>query len=140
MSAGQRPLLIEQDQMNFKPQFIRAPDGSELVVLTRAEFDALLRHIDEDEEDAAIFDQRMAELKEGVAAHLPAEVTRFLLDGDSIFKALRKWRDLTQFDLVGLTGLSQGFISDLERGKKQGTPETLQKIASALNIETNWLS
>jgi predicted transcriptional regulator len=69
----------------------------------------------------------MAELNAGGAALLPADVTRSMLEGDSVFKALRKWRDLTQIDLVGLTGLSQGFISDLESGKNQGTPETLQK-------------
>jgi transcriptional regulator with XRE-family HTH domain len=82
----------------------------------------------------------MAELNAGGAALLPADVTRSMLKGASVFKALRKWRDLTQIDLVGLTGLSQGFISDLESGKKQATPETLQKIANALKIESNWLS
>jgi transcriptional regulator with XRE-family HTH domain len=125
--------------MTINPQFIRAPDGTELVVITRAEFDALTRPVDEDEEDLAIFDQRMAELKSGVARLLPVEVTKLMLKGDSLFRALRKWRGLNQFDMVGLTGLSQGFLSDLESGKKKGTPETLEKIAAALKIDRQWL-
>jgi transcriptional regulator with XRE-family HTH domain len=46
---------------------------------------------------------------------------------------------MTQFDLVAKTDLSQGFLSDLESGKKQGTVETLGKIARALEIDPSWL-
>jgi predicted transcriptional regulator len=94
---------------------------------------------DEDEEDVAIFDARMAELKVGKASILPQEVSAFIMRGDSLLKALRKWRGMTQFDLVAKTDLSQGFLSDLESGKKQGTVETLGKIARALEIDPSWL-
>jgi hypothetical protein len=125
--------------MNINPQIIKAPDGSELVVITRAEYDALVNGLDEDEEDVAIFDARMAELKNGQAEVLPPEVAQFMLNGDSLLKALRKWRDQTQLYLEFKTGLSQSYISDLESGKKQGTPESLRKIAAALEIEPKWL-
>lgn len=125
--------------MTINPQFIKAPDGSELVVITRAEYDALVNRLDEDEEDVAIFDARMAELQSGGAAALPREVAQLMLNGDSLLKALRKWRDQTQLYLEFKTGLSQSYISDLESGKKQGTPETLRKIADALQIEPKWL-
>jgi DNA-binding Xre family transcriptional regulator len=125
--------------MNINPQIIKAPDGSELVVITRAEYDALISRLDEDEEDVAIFDARMAELKKDEAAVLPQEVAQLMLNGDSLLKALRKWRDQTQLYLEFKTGLSQSYISDLESGKKQGTPETLRKIAAALEIEPKWL-
>lgn len=125
--------------MTINPQFIKAPDGSELVVITRAEYDALVNRLDEDEEDVAIFDARMAELQSGGAAPLPREVAQLMLNGDSLLKALRKWRDQTQLYLEFKTGLSQSYISDLESGKKQGTPETLRKIADALQIEPKWL-
>jgi predicted transcriptional regulator len=94
---------------------------------------------DEDEEDVAIFDVRMAELKAGGDATLPGEVARLMLDGDSLLKALRTWRGQTQIDLEFKTTLSQSYISDLESGKKQGTPEMLRKIAAALEIEPRWL-
>jgi len=76
--------------MNINPQFIKGSDGSELVVITRAEYDALVSHLAEDDEDVAIFDARMADLKAEDAAALPEDITRSMLNGDSLLKALRK--------------------------------------------------
>lgn len=125
--------------MKLNPQTIMAPDGSELVVLTKAEYDFLANRLEEDDEDVAIFDERMAELQAGKASVLPPEVSQMMLRGDLLLRALRRWRGLTQFDMVGLTQLSQGYLSDLEAGKKQGTAETLGKIAFALKVEPAWL-
>lgn len=49
----------------------------------------------------------------------------------------RKKNDLTQQDLADLTGLSHGYIRDLECPNRKKTPkvETLGKIAVALNID-----
>jgi hypothetical protein len=47
------------------PQIIRTPSGEELVVLPRAEYEALLERADhegEDADDVAIYDARKAEL------------------------------------------------------------------------------
>ena len=47
------------------PQIIRTPNGEELVVLPRAEYEALVEraaHDDEDAEDVAVYDARKAEL------------------------------------------------------------------------------
>ena len=120
-------------------QTFKTPDGTEMVIITKAEFDRLASFVDEDEEDVAIFDERMAELKSEKASLLPAEVSKMMLRGDSLIKALRKWRELNQLDMVQLTGLAQGYISDLESGKKKGTPETLRKIATALKVDPAWL-
>ncbi|HLW92164.1 MAG TPA: helix-turn-helix transcriptional regulator [Roseiarcus sp.] len=81
----------------------------------------------------------MAELKSGGAQVLPAEVTKLMLKGDSLLRALRKWRDVTQLQMEYKTNLSQGFLSDLESGKKKGTPEMLKAIAKALDIDPKWL-
>jgi hypothetical protein len=51
-----------------KPQIIRTPGGEELVVLPRAEYEALIERADhdaEDAEDVAIDDARKAELVAG---------------------------------------------------------------------------
>lgn len=45
---------------------------------------------------------------------------------------------MTQTRLAEATGLAQGYISDLERGRRQGTPETLTRIAKALDIPPKW--
>lgn len=124
------------------PQFIKAPNGEEMVLLSRSEYDALVaaaKPHDEDAEDAAIFDRYMAELADGRDVRLPPEVCAAILKGDSLLKALRNWRDLTQMQLSFKTGLGQGYISDLEAGRRKGTKETLRLIAKELGVEESWL-
>lgn len=123
------------------PQFIRTPSGEELVVLTRADYDALLEALAEAEEDAAdlaVYDACKAEL--GAADDvLPSAVNAALLRGARLLEALRDWRGMTQTRLAEATGLAQGYLSDLERGRRQGSPETLAKIAAALEVPAKWL-
>ncbi len=123
------------------PQIIRTPNGEEMVVLPRAEYEALLASADheaEDADDIAIYDARKAELAKGGV--LPPEVSAAILRGDSRLKAIRKWRDETQLHLEFKTGIGQGYLSDLESGRRTGTPETLAKIAKALNVPIEWIS
>jgi DNA-binding XRE family transcriptional regulator len=125
-----------------EPQIIRTPGGEEMVVLPRAEYEALLDRADHDSEDAddlAIYDARKAELAAG-GAILPPEVSAALLRGDNRLKAIRNWRDETQLQLSFKTGLGQGYLSDLESGRRTGTPDTITKLAKALNVPVEWLS
>ncbi|HUZ11980.1 MAG TPA: helix-turn-helix transcriptional regulator [Caulobacteraceae bacterium] len=124
------------------PQIICSPSGEELVVLPRAEYEALLERADHeagDVDDVAIYDARKAELATGGGA-LPPEVGAAILRGDSRLKAVRKWRDETQRHLEVKTGIGQGYLSDLESGRRTGTPETIAKLADALNVPVEWLS
>jgi Helix-turn-helix domain len=126
----------------IRPQTIRAPSGDELVVLTRAEFDALTAAVAEqleDADDVAVFDEHMAALQNGQDARLPAEVTAAMLSGDSLLRALRRWKGVTQADIAERTKLAQGYISDLETRRKTGTDETLRAIAAALEVDPAWL-
>lgn len=125
------------------PQIIRTPSGDELVVLPRAEYESLLARADreaEDADDVAVYDARKAELAAGGSAVLPPEVSAAILRGDSRLKAIRKWRDETQLHLEVKTGIGQGYLSDLESGRRAGTPETIAKLAQALNVPVEWLS
>jgi DNA-binding XRE family transcriptional regulator len=125
-----------------EPQIIRTPAGEELVVLPRAEYEALLERAGyegEDAEDVALYDARKAELAVGDGV-LPVEVSAAILRGDSRLKAIRNWRGETQLHLASETGLGQGYLSDLESGRRTGTPETIAKIAQALNVPVGWLS
>ena len=124
------------------PQIIRTPNGEELVVLPRAEYDALVERADheaEDAEDIATYDARKAELAAGGVV-LPPEVSAAVLQGDSRLKAIRNWRGETQLRLAAKTGIAQGYLSDLESGRRAGTPETIAKLAQALNVPAEWLS
>lgn len=125
--------------LELNPQIIKTESG-DLVVLTRTEYDGLVRRAtDEDEDDVAIFDARMAELAAGTDAVLPPEVSAYMLTGDTLLKALRKWRGDTQANLALKVGIAQGYYSDLESGKKVGTAETMRTIAKVLGVDAKWL-
>ncbi len=126
----------------MKPQTITTPSGEELVVLPRAEYEALRAAAagqEEDAADAAIYDARKAELARGSDARLPPEVSAAMLRGDSLLKALRKWRDMTQLHLAFKTNIAQGYLSDIESGRRKGTDETLKAIAKTLEVPAEWL-
>jgi transcriptional regulator with XRE-family HTH domain len=38
------------------------------------------------------------------------------------------------------TGIGQGYLSDLESGRRTGTPEIIAKLAQALDVPVEWLS
>jgi hypothetical protein len=124
------------------PQIIRTPGGEELVVLPRAEYELLLDRADheaEDADDVAIYDIRKAELAAG-GVTLPPEISAAILKGESRLKAIRNWRGETQLHLNSKTGIGQGYLSDLESGRRTGTPETMAKLAQALDVPVEWLS
>src|ERR1700678_628786 len=96
-AAGPRRLTRGAKAVNA-PQIIRTPSGEELVVLPRADYEALLDRADceaEDADDVAIYDARKAELAAGSVV-LPPEVSAAILRGDSRLKAIRNWRGKTQ--------------------------------------------
>jgi hypothetical protein len=124
------------------PQIIRTPEGEELVVLPRADYEALIERADresEDADDVAIYDARKSELAAGGVV-LPPEVSAAVLRGDSRLKAVRNWRGETQLRLTFKTGIAQGYLSDLENGRRKGTSDTIAKLAQALNVPAEWLS
>jgi ribosome-binding protein aMBF1 (putative translation factor) len=109
-----------------------------LVLLSRAEYDALIDRIaeaEEDESDVAIYDARKAE----GSPLLPAEVSMAMLRGESRLKALRQWRDVAQVYLASKAEISQGFLSDLEHGKRNMTGRVRRRIAKILEVPETWL-
>jgi len=128
--------------MNKPLQTFTTPSGDELVVLTRADYELLVDlaghgEEDEDAELIAIADARMAD--DAGRASLPPEVSRLLLSGMSLLKALRQWRNVGQVKLADDIGTSQGFISDLESGRRTMTAEVRARLATALDVPESWL-
>jgi hypothetical protein len=121
------------------PQIIRTPGGEELVVLPHEALVERADHEAEDAEDVAIYDARKAELAAG-GGILAVEVSAAILRGDSRLKAIRNWRGETQLHLTFKTGIAQGYLSDLENGRRRGTSDTIAKLAQALNVPAEWLS
>ncbi|MET3577070.1 DNA-binding XRE family transcriptional regulator [Mesorhizobium robiniae] len=122
------------------PQIIKTPTGEELVVIPKADYEALLHAAEEALEDAAdvaIYDERKADLK--TEKPLPADVTMDILRGSSRLKALRNWRRLTQAELAATIGVSQGFLSDLESNRRKPSAQTSAMLAKALDIPGEWI-
>ena len=66
---------------------------------------------------------------------LPVEVSARCRKGESLLRAVRNWQGLTQAEVAEKAGLTQGYLSDLESGKREGTAQTLRMIAKALEID-----
>ena len=124
-------------------QIIRTPSGEEMVVLPKAEYDALVaaaEAIDEDAEDVALYDARKAALKQGDSVLRPRAVGALLLTGNSRLKAVRLWRDMTQTELARQAGVGQGYLSDMESGRRPVSGEVLQALAAQLKVPPEWIS
>jgi len=124
-------------------QTINSPSGEELVVLPRADYDrlvAMAAEAEEDLADVAAYDAAVAELANGGASPLPAELSALLLKYKSRLAAARRWRGMTQADLAAKVGVGQGYLSDLETKRRKGLASTIERLAAALNVPVSWIA
>lgn len=124
-------------------QIIRSPSGEELVVLPKAEYEALLAaasDADEDAEDVALYDARKAGLAAGGDLALPEALSMLLLRGNSRLKAIRLWREMSQTELAEKAGIGQGYLSDLESGRRSGSPDVLRTLSQFLDVPPHWIA
>ena len=124
-------------------QFIKTPEGSELAVLSRSDYEALVaaaREAEEDAADIAAYDAAKS-ADPIMRLALPAEITAAMLKGDSLLRALRKNAGLTQAELASRAGIGQGYLSEIETvgSKKSPSAETLIALAKSLDVEQDWL-
>lgn len=57
-----------------------------------------------------------------------------MLAGESPVKLWRQHRGLTQAALAAMADLSEGYLSQIETGKRDGTVESYKRIAEALGV------
>ena len=118
--------------MSYQPQHFTAPDGSDMVVL-RAEDYERLRALAEDGEDVIEAQAIKARIDAGEGT-VPGEVVKLtIVEGVHPVAAWRRYRGLSQAALARKTGLSQVWISRIERGGGYGSRETRRKLAAALD-------
>lgn len=118
--------------MTYQPQRFTAPDGTEMVVVTAADWE-LLHALAEDGEDLADAIAIKARIDAGEGT-VPGEVVRLtIVDGLTPLVAWRRHRGLSQAALAREAGLSQVWISRIERGGGYGSRETRRKLAAALD-------
>jgi ribosome-binding protein aMBF1 (putative translation factor) len=127
-----------EGEMNVR--FQKTPHG-EVAILPREEYEALVAKAAEADEDggtARLVARARKDINAG-APLLPKDVVDRLANGDNAIRVLREWRDITQMELSSRTNISQGHISDIESGRRTGTPATLRRIADALGVPLDLL-
>ncbi|UXZ53194.1 helix-turn-helix transcriptional regulator [Halomonas sp. 7T] len=63
-----------------------------------------------------------------------------LREGVSPVKGYREYRGLRAGELAEKAGISQGYLSEIESGKKSGSLSVLKRIAAALDVELSDLT
>jgi ribosome-binding protein aMBF1 (putative translation factor) len=127
-------------------RFQKTPQG-EVAILPRKDYELLVAKAAEADEDAStarIVARARKESADG-APLLPKEVVDSLANGENALRVLREWRErvwpsgMTQMYLSQKTNLSQGYISDIENGRRTGTAAALRLIANALEVPLDLL-
>jgi ribosome-binding protein aMBF1 (putative translation factor) len=122
-------------------RFQKTPRG-EVAILPRKEYEALVAKAAEADEDAGTA-RLVARARKEIAAGaplLPKAVVDRLASGENPVRVLREWREITQMHLSFKTNLSQGHISDIESGRRIGTPAALRRIADVLKVPLDLLA
>jgi len=113
----------------------------EVAILPRKDYEALVAKAAEAAEDAGTA-RLVARARDEIAAGaplLPKQVVDRLVKRENPVRVLREWRDVTQLHLSLKTGLSQGYLSDVETGRRKGTAAALRRIADVLKVPLDLL-
>jgi hypothetical protein len=127
-------------------RFQKTPRG-EVAILPRKDYELLVAKAAEADEDAGTA-RIVARARKEIAGGgplLPKDIVDRLAGGENPVRVLREWRErewpegMTQMYLSHKTNLSQGYISDIENGRRTGTAAALRLIANALEVPLDLL-
>ncbi|MCA1967933.1 MAG: helix-turn-helix transcriptional regulator [Rhizobium sp.] len=113
------------------------PNGEDLVVLSRKDYEALLRQAEqaEDLEDLLAIQAFEARVAAGEEERIPSEYVDRLIDGENPIRVWRDFRGLSARELAAATGISAAYLSEIETGKKEGSLSVFRQIAKALRLD-----
>ncbi len=111
-----------------------APDGEEMIVLRRKDYEALIERIEDLEDNLAVADFER-KLAAGEEEFIAAEYVNRMSEGESPIRVWRDVRGMTAKDLAAASGISTAYLSEIENGKKDGSVATLKAIADVLKID-----
>ncbi|TAW18445.1 helix-turn-helix domain-containing protein [Rhizobium ruizarguesonis] len=120
-------------------QFITTPTGDRMVILPEAEYQRMLEALEDhaDAEAVRVFKQRLADGEEEL---IPSEFANRIINGESAILVWREFRAMTARELAEKAGISAGFLSQIEKGERDGSFETIKNIAAALKISVDDLA
>lgn len=86
----------------------------------------------EDAADVAAIERAWGE--DAAGETVPGEVVNSILDGASPLRAWRMHRGLTLEVLAERIGVSKGYLSQIEQGRKPGTLGVFRRLADVLDV------
>ncbi len=109
-------------------------DGEDFVALSREAYERLVEAAEDAADSAAIarFEQR---LTAGEEEFVPSAMVDRILAGENLVRVWREHRGLTVSALAEMAGIAQPYLSQIETGKREGTLQTMKKIAGALRVK-----
>jgi predicted transcriptional regulator len=113
----------------MKHTLVKTPAGEELVLLARADFEAMREAI-----DAAAHDSTMAAVARGEQEMLTSHGVLAALDAPTPLAFWRGKRGFTQKRLGEAVGISQSYVADLEAGRRKGDAALVKRLAQALRV------
>lgn len=114
-------------------QIIVTPAGERLAVLPEADYLALLEAA-EDAADRAVVAAFRRDLATGDEELLPAALVDRILAGESPVRVWREHRGMTGEALAAAAGIAQSYVSQIETGRRDGTLDTMVRLAQALGV------
>lgn len=116
-------------------------DKGEVAILPRKDYEALAAKAAEADEDSGTA-RLVARARKEIAAGaplIPKAIVDRIANGENALRVLREWRDVPQLYLSFKTDIGQGYLSDLENGRRKGTAEVWKRIAKVLNVPLDLL-
>jgi DNA-binding Xre family transcriptional regulator len=119
-------------------------DTSEIVTLTRAEYETLIERLEDAEDLAAVAAAEAREAALGKekarADYLPIELMHRLSAGEHPVRVWRAHRRLSREALATAAGIAPSYLSEIETRRKPGSFSALAKLATALHISLDDLA
>lgn len=116
-----------------KIQIIETPTGDRMAVVPLAEYERL-QEAAEMLEDVSAYDAVKRALAVGEEELVPEEIANRLIDGENPVRVWRDYRGLSGRALAEAVGISAAYLSQIESGQRDGSFETMQRIAEALKV------
>jgi len=114
-------------------QFIEI-EGKQVVVIPADDYRVLLEKA-EMLDDVAAYDRAKSALEAGDDELVPAAVANAILDGENPVRVWRQHRKMSQAQLAEAASISQGYLAQIETGKREGTLGLYRSLADALGVD-----
>jgi DNA-binding XRE family transcriptional regulator len=119
-----------------KPTIITTPNGDRMAVIPVEEYERLVEAAEETT-DVRAYDEAKRRLASGQDELLPATMVNRILHGENALRVWREHRGLTLKEVADKAQVSAPFVSQIEKGQREGSVETMRKLADALRVSVD---